>query len=206
MEAITDDSGLARLAPEWQALADACPTATVFQTWEWNVVWWRHFGRVPGRRLCVLAWRDNPDGPLVGLAPLMTGWWYATPLRRLTFLGVGASDYHDLLALPGREDAVADAFYEALRGRGGWQIADLPQLREQSLLRPRPPRPEHGLAWHDAPQEACPFLPLPETWDALPQTFGKKTRSNIGYYDRALRKIYEVEIGPSRTRPRWTTR
>ena len=113
-ETVTDEAGLARLAPEWQALAEGCTAAT---------------GHAPGRRLCVLAWRDSPDGPLVGLAPLMTGWWYATPLRRLTFLGAGASDYHDILALPGREDAVAGAFYAALRGRGGWQIADLPQLR-----------------------------------------------------------------------------
>ncbi|MBV9848648.1 MAG: GNAT family N-acetyltransferase, partial [Armatimonadetes bacterium] len=131
-----------------------------------------------------------------GLAPLMTGWWYATPLRRLTFLGVGASDYHDLLARPGREDAVASAFHDWLRRHGGWQIADLPQLREMGLLRPRPPRPELGLTWRDAPQEACPFLPLPDTWDALLQTFGKKTRSNLGYYDRALRKVFAVEVGP----------
>ena len=195
MEAITDGTGLARLAPEWQALADSCPTATVFQTWEWNEAWWRSYGRVPGRRLCVLAWRDAPDGPLVGLAPLMMGWWYTTPLRRLTFLGAGVSDYQDLLALPGREDAVADAFYGALWQRGGWQIADLPQLRETSLLGPRPPQADVGLNWVDAPQEACPFLPLPETWDALLKTFGKKTRTNIGYYERALRKVYELEIG-----------
>ena len=139
VEAITDEGGLARLAVEWQGLAGACPTATVFQTWEWNAAWWRCLGRVPGRRLCVLTWRDSPDGPLIGLAPLMTGWWYATPLRRLTFLGIGASDYHDILALPGHEDAVAEAFYMALRQRVGWQIADLPQLRELSLLRARPP-------------------------------------------------------------------
>lgn len=195
MEAITDDAGLGRLAPEWRALAEACPTATVFQSWEWNSAWWRHYGRTAGRRLCLLAWRDAPGGPLVGLAPLMTGWWYATPLRRLTFLGVGVSDYHDLLALPGREDAVAVAFYDALRVQRGWQIADLPQLRQASLLRSRPPRPGQGLTWLEAPQEACPFLPLPETWDALLKTFGKKTRSNIGYYERAVRKVYEVEVG-----------
>ena len=110
---------------------------------------------------------------------------------------MGASDYHDLLALPGREDAVAQAFYEAVRGRGGWQIADLPQLREGGLLRPRPPRTGGGgLAWRDAAQEACPFLPLPAAWEDLLKTFGKKTRSNIGYYERALRKVYVVEIGP----------
>ena len=195
MEAITDDAALARLAPEWQALAEACPTATVFQTWEWNSLWWRHYGRVPGRRLCVLAWRDTPDGRLIGLASLMTGWWYATPLRRLTFLGVGASDYHDLLAMPGREASIADAFYQWLRRRADWQIADLPQLRETSLLRSHLPRAEVGLTWLDAPQEACPFLLLPQTWDELLKTFGKKTRSNIGYYERGLRKVYAVEIG-----------
>ncbi len=189
-ETITGGAGMAGLAPEWRALADACPTATVFQTYEWNATWWRHFGRVPGRRMHILTWREREGGPLVGLAPLMSGWWHGPPLRRLTFLGAGASDYHDLLALPGREDAVAEAFYAAL----GRQIADLPQMREGSLLHCRPPQDPSRSS--DAPQEACPYLPLPTDWDTLLRTFGKKTRSNILYHDRSLRKVFEVGMGP----------
>ena len=44
-------SALAALSDDWRALAAAAPAATVFQTYEWNAAWWRHFGR--GRPLRV---------------------------------------------------------------------------------------------------------------------------------------------------------
>jgi len=188
---------LAALEPEWQRLAAVCATATVFQTYEWNAAWWRHFGRLSGRRLRVVVFRDM-DGVLVGLAPLMTSFWYATFLRRLSFLGTGTSDYLDVLAAPGWEDAVADALYAYLRHVGGWQIADFQQLREGGLLRGRLPAPDLGLNSLEAEGEPCPFLALPPEWPMLLQGLGKKTRANVGYYDRSLHKVYDVEIGPVR--------
>ncbi len=187
--------GFADLEPEWRTLADRCPTATVFQTYEWNAAWWRNLGRRPGRRLRLLTFRDAGDGRLVGLAPLMTSFWYGTPLRRLSFLGTGASDYLDVVAAPGHEPQVIEAFYAELRRSGGWQIADLQQLREGGVLRALPPTPESGLSHFDADGEACPFLALPGDWETLTRQFGKKTRANIGYYDRGLQKVYEVEAG-----------
>lgn len=190
-------SELAALEPEWRALAAACPAATVFQTFEWNAAWWKHFGRVPGRRLRVVTFRDAA-GTLVGLAPLMTSFWYATPLRRLSFLGTGTSDYLDILTLPGREQEVAYALYHYLETTGGWQIADFQQLREGSLLRQYLPPPDGLLTVLDVPGEACPFLALPGSWEMLIQGLGKKTRANIGYYDRGLQKVYAVDADPVR--------
>ena len=186
---------MAALEPEWQRLASACPTATVFQTYEWNAAWWRHFGNTPGRRLRVVTFRDA-DGVLVGLAPLMTSFWYATSLRRLSFLGTGTSDYLDVLAMPGWERFVAGSLYEYLETTGGWQIADFQQLRDGSFLREHCPSEASRLTVLDVRGEACPYLPLPQTWEMLLQGLGKKTRTNVGYYDRALHKVYEVALGP----------
>ena len=187
-------AGLAALEIEWQTLAAGCAAATVFQTWEWNAAWWKGFGKA-GRRLRLVTFRDG-DGTLVGLAPLMTSFWYATPLRRLSFLGTGTSDYLDVLAAPGWEHLVAQSLYEYLENTGGWQIADFQQLRVGSCLRGQFPPPESRLTVLDAPGEACPFLPLPPDWDTLLRGLGKKTRANVGYYDRALAKVYTVKIGP----------
>ena len=195
MAAITDAVGLADLQADWQRLASVCPAATVFQTYEWNAAWWRHFGRVPGRRLRVLTFRSS-GGEVVGIAPLMTSFWYATPLRRLSFLGTGTSDYLDALAAPGWEDAVAEALYGYLENSGGWQIADFQQMREGGYLRTRPPRADAKLSSFDVQGEPCPYLALPTAWDMLLQSLGKKTRANIGYYDRALQKVYQVDAGP----------
>ena len=143
----------------------------------------------------MVTFRDA-DGALVGLAPLMTSFWYATALRRLSFLGTGTSDYLDVLAAPGWEDAVAESLYGYLEHAGGWQIADFQQLREGGFLRERRPAEGGRLASFDAPGEPCPYLALPSAWDMLLQGLGKKTRANIGYYDRALHKVYAVEAGP----------
>jgi len=191
---ITDDAGLAALADEWRSLAAICRTATIFQTYEWNAVWWRTVGKRSGARLAILTFRD-PAERLVGIAPLVRSSWYGLPVTRLTFLAMGASDYLDLLAAPGCEGRVVESFYRYLADARGWQAVDLRQLRDGGLLRSNP-GPEHGdLNVVEAPQERCPFLLLPDTWDALARGFGKKTRSNIGYYDRALQKSFSVEIG-----------
>jgi len=100
-----------------------------------------------------------------------------------------------VLAAPGWEDGVAQALYAFLGERRGWDVADFQQLREGGVLHNRLPGAEAKLAWHDAGLEACPFLKLSPDWDAQRQQFGKKTRSNIGYYDRALQKVYQVEVG-----------
>ena len=192
--AVTNAAGLADLETEWRHLCSVCPTATVFQTYEWNAAWWKHFGSSWGRRLRILTFRDAA-GTLIGLAPLMTSFWYATALRRMSFLGTGTSDYLDILAVPGYESSVAASFYAFLEHSGGWQIADFQQLRDGALLREYLPESGSRLHSFDAAGEPCPYLALAADWDMMLQSFGKKTRTNIGYYDRALQKIYAVEAG-----------
>jgi CelD/BcsL family acetyltransferase involved in cellulose biosynthesis len=194
----TRTQDLHRLRGEWRELADQCPDATAFQTYEWLAAWWEHFGKKNlGNRLLLVAVRDERE-TLVGLAPLMTSFWHAAPLRRLTFLGRGVTDYHDVLALPEQEAAVCDAVHAYLCKEAFWQVGDLPQLREESVLRRNPPRPESGLAFRDFAGEPCPYLCLPQggegadAWDALLGRYGKKFRGNIRYYDRALDKSYSV--------------
>lgn len=185
---VTDSAGLEALAVPWRELARTCATATIFQTYEWNAAWWRHFHR--GKSLRVIVVHDG--GRLVGLAPLMTGFWYLSLLRRLSFVGTGASDYLDILALPRYEERVARAVYDHLKSWSGWHVANLQQLREGALLREYFPADFFG---YDALQEPCPYLPIEGDWQSVLAGFGKKTRYNIGYYSRSLEKLHEVEFG-----------
>lgn len=191
---VADSGELAKIASEWQALAQSCTSATVFQTYEWNATWWNHFGRRLDRSLRLMLFREPACGRLVGLAPMMVGSLHGLPAKRLSFIGTGSSDYLDLVASPGSEEAVATAFYAELAKGGSWQIADLQQLRQGGLLRNHLP-PNATLTYHDAPGEPCPYLPLPADWDTLTRQFGKKTRANVGYYSRGLHKVYEVSVG-----------
>ncbi|MBC8101693.1 MAG: GNAT family N-acetyltransferase [Cytophagales bacterium] len=177
-------------ARDWARIADASPTATLFQTWEWTEAWWRHHGA--GKRLVALVFREG--GVTVGFAALFMG-AFPSALRTLRFVGNGGSDYLDLLAAPGFEEQVSRAFRAFLwEQRRRWDWVDLQQLAPGAVaLRGAdtgPASPVRAESWIG---ETCPFLPLAPSWDAFRAVLPKKLRQNIGYYARALEKQYLVE-------------
>ena len=130
---VADLSAMARMRAEWSELLDASD-AGLFNAWEWLYPWCRRLA--PERELYILAARDAV-GALVGLMPLglerrrVLG----RRVRRLAFLGetVVGSDYLDVIARRGLEDAVGRAFAQELRAmRGAWDALDLLDLREDS--------------------------------------------------------------------------
>ena len=134
VEIVRELSTLARMRSEWSALLDASD-AGPFNAWEWLYPWCRRIA--PDRYPLVLTARDR-TGTLVGLMPLgfelrrVLG----RPVGRLSFLGdthVG-SDYLDVVARRGMEEAVVRTFANGLRAmHGGWDVLDLMDLREDSL-------------------------------------------------------------------------
>jgi len=191
LEVIESHSGdaLTALRDEWEALLGQCGTATLYQTWEWNEAWWRVNHRL--KRLFLLQIRDH--GTLVGIAPLYVSRHLGTPLRRLAFIGNGASDYMDVIADDERADEVCAAIFQHLSASRSFDLADLQQLHENGILR------RVGSAACACKvagtatrlQEPCPFVELPACWAEFTQRLGKKMRSNLSYYDRLLPKTFE---------------
>jgi CelD/BcsL family acetyltransferase involved in cellulose biosynthesis len=70
---------------DWTRLATA--GGNLFATWEWNELWWRHYGR--GRRLRVSVSRGE-DGEIDAIVPLFL--WSQRPLRTLRLIGHGHGD------------------------------------------------------------------------------------------------------------------
>jgi CelD/BcsL family acetyltransferase involved in cellulose biosynthesis len=91
---------LERLAPAWQDLWQGARRATIFQSPDWLVPWWRHFA--PGRLLCVALWRGKD---LVGFAPL----YRDEDGRRCLPLGISLSDYLDVLVAEENADSILEA-------------------------------------------------------------------------------------------------
>jgi len=102
VERVADLAAFRALQPEWDALADCSPNATIFQTWGWLASWWEAFGE--GAELCVLTAREGAD--LGGVAPLVRSRHGVLGRKRwvIEFLGTRSADYCDLLAPPGRAD------------------------------------------------------------------------------------------------------
>jgi CelD/BcsL family acetyltransferase involved in cellulose biosynthesis len=134
VEVVHELSALTRMRSEWNALLDASD-AGPFNAWEWLYPWCRRIA--PERRPLVLTARDR-TGTLVGLMPLGFELRHVLgrQVGRLSFLGethIG-SDYLDVVARRGAEEAVTRVFANGLREmHGGWDVLDLTDLREDSL-------------------------------------------------------------------------
>jgi hypothetical protein len=124
----------ASLEEEWDGLYESCPSATPFQSWAWLYSWWEVYGEGSyGLRLITL--RDE-GGLLVGLLPLMVR------RGRLLLLGDNAkalywyvtTPYKDVLVREGWEERVAEAGARALKGLGGWRVADLQELMPEAAV------------------------------------------------------------------------
>ena len=128
-EVLEEDRAFAALEEEWDDLYEHSPNPTPFQSWGWLYTWWEHYGA--GRDLRLVAVREAREGLLVGVAPLMLD--RRSPLGRLLLIGNGAysapySSYLDVVARGGWEEEVAPAVAGAMRGMGGWAVADLQEL------------------------------------------------------------------------------
>lgn len=88
------------MQPEWSSFIENIAGLTPFQTPEWLMTWWRHFG---SGALRVFAFRD-PD-EMVGIVPCFLHEWNGT--RQITLIGSGISDYLEpALAAPYAEEIV----------------------------------------------------------------------------------------------------
>jgi CelD/BcsL family acetyltransferase involved in cellulose biosynthesis len=73
------------LRESWMRLAAS--SGNVFAAWEWNELWWRHYGR--GRELRV-AVSQREDDQIDAIVPLFV--WSRRPLRILRLIGHGHGD------------------------------------------------------------------------------------------------------------------
>ncbi len=185
VEEISGKNAVAGLEQVWKTIQEQSPNTTPFQTWEWNSAWWRYFHR---RKRAHILLFHAPNGQPIAIAPLYTSRHLGTPLRRLAWMGAGTSDYLGLLSVPDWEIKAGEALFIHIQTRMRcWDIADLQQLSAGSCL-PKlcPPNSPVSLL----PMEACPFLPLPDSWEKLIAGLSKKMRYNIGYYRRVIEKTF----------------
>jgi CelD/BcsL family acetyltransferase involved in cellulose biosynthesis len=203
VQVIEDERALDALEAEWNALLERSD-ATVFQSFEWQRAWWRHFGEGRrGARLHVLAIRAA--GALVGIAPFyvqrvrLLG---AVPLRRLLFIGCPDSDYLDVLAARGREAECAERIAAHLAARPGlFDVAVLEELPDRSATAPLLRDAFAGRGWAVSRHlsELCPRTALRATWEetvaGFPINYRRETRRRL----RNIEKAYEVRF--ERIRP-----
>jgi CelD/BcsL family acetyltransferase involved in cellulose biosynthesis len=166
------------LVPEWSALVDRDPEATLFQTPEWVLPWWRHLGQ---GRLRVLTVRR--EGRLTTLVPLVER-RESVPLvgaNLLAFAGEPEADRQVFLSDPDDPRALEAAVTALLDRARSVDIVRLSEVlagsKTDDVLSRRlmgPGRP--------AVRRICaraPYLPLGRSWEAIEASYPSTLRTRL---------------------------
>lgn len=170
---------LEEVRDEWNRLASG--TRNVFSTWEWNSVWWKHFGG--SKTLLVTACRSN-EGRIVALLPLYL--WRGRPFRVVRFLGHKEGDQLGPICLPKDRGAVADALNRVLSDRNVDVFVGERLAGEQgwSAL----------LSGRELRKDASPVVHLrSSTWEDLLRTRSRNFREQARRKERRLAKTHDVQ-------------
>lgn len=195
------------IAGAWDDLLERSRDPEIFLTHAWMRTWWEVYGGEGARQPLVLMVHDGPE--LIGLLPLqvrpVSGLGPAR-LRRLEFLGTGedeadevCSDYLDVIAAAGKEDAVCQAIWRHLMGGadgGGasgtaWDEARFQKVLAGSrLMRLMAPRVRgSGLALQAVPTGERYFVPLEGgSFDDYLRGMSSQRRKRVFYYRRKLER------------------
>jgi CelD/BcsL family acetyltransferase involved in cellulose biosynthesis len=197
LELYHSTAGFDVLKPDWNRLLRASAGNTVFSTWEWQTVWWRHFGA--GEPWIVSARAD--DGQLAAIFPCFCAVNVAGE-RQMQLIGCAdLADYLDLIIAKGREPEGLTAFLGAVSSPAApaWdcvELCNIPQDSPTLQLLPDLARAA-GLTVQVAQADVCPLIPLPATFDAYLAGIDKKQRHEIRRKQRRLEmEASEMGAGP----------
>jgi len=190
----------------WDDLLHSSVSDVVFMTWQWQSLWWDHFGTGQDCTLHLLAIRDE-GGALVGIAPLfitseplpppkeykeseLRPEGEGSPQRLVRIVGgIDVADYLDVIAPAGRlEEVWSSVFSYLMQRRDEWDVIDLHSLPEWSPSREVVSRlaSQWQLDAQTFPEDASPVLELPGDFETYLMCLRKKDRHELR---RKVRKL-----------------
>ncbi|HAW60362.1 MAG TPA: hypothetical protein DCW86_02680 [Actinobacteria bacterium] len=200
VSAATRVQDVLNLRESWDGLLETSG-GTVFQSWEWQRVWWKHYGR-DKRPFILLVYEDEE---LMGIAPFFVSLSHlGLPFKVISFLGSGPSDYGDFLLHPSRRAEALEAIMGYLQTSEDWDVIDLQEIPSNSANL-RALRELYGKGdfypviggvgkIQEFTQDVSLALSLPGNWDGFLQSLDRKFRWNILYYARRLRRNHGVQV------------
>ncbi len=192
---VADAAGFDALEEAWERLL-ARSEASVFQSFDWQRTWWRHFGeRRAGARLHLVTVGDGEE--LAAIVPLQIERTHGLGLRRLLFVGHGDSDYLDALVAVGREAECAEAVAD--------HLVEAAVLFDVAVLEETPERSRFGRLLHEAlarrgwaagrqVESPCPRVALARTWDETLARLSVAGRREVRRRLRNMQKEHAVEL------------
>jgi CelD/BcsL family acetyltransferase involved in cellulose biosynthesis len=165
----------ASLRAEWPEVAER--GGSVFGTWEWQSLWWKHFG---GGRELVLGATRSSEGRLESILPFYV--WRAKPLRVVRAAGHGAGDELGPIGEPAAAREALRAWVEAER----FDLLVCEQLPGSGWV-------EHLPGAGVVARNGSPVLGVGgQTWDELLAARSRNFREQVRRRERALEREHEL--------------
>jgi len=193
IDIVRDETGLARMAAEWNDLLAGAVSDVPFLRHEYVSTWWSSLGggEWPEGELCLVVDRGS-DGRLLGIAPLFrTGASAGESTLRL----IGSreiSDYLDVIVDRERHASFVEACLARLETEA-WDILELDNVLEDSPTLPamEAAAQQRGWATSRARGKPCPLVHLEAGWEGYLARLDKKQRHEL------RRKMRRAEAHPS---------
>lgn len=159
------------LKDEWNSLLKISATDVIFLTYEWQEIWWKHFGK--DKELHLLAFYDNNQ--LVGIAPLNL-------CEKKVCLNGGrdVSDYLDIIAQKGYEEQVWEQLFLYFRNTSasGFNFHVIPEAStSREYLKELCQK--HKCEFIEREEKVTLFIDLLKNWDEHLSNLDRKRRHEI---------------------------
>jgi CelD/BcsL family acetyltransferase involved in cellulose biosynthesis len=199
VKVITSAVEMADYAALWDTLVEACHCDVPFLLWEWMSSWIAELAE--GAEIRILAVYDG--GSLVALAPFCVEKVHCGGLFSLRVLkpaACGISDYFDLISGADRAGEWAAAVWQHVFGplKPEWDVLELREMRGDSPLL----LAFENLARADGrcrgaatfKRTVCPYVALPESWDAYLAGCGRARRYYLLSSRRRLAAAGDLQV------------
>jgi len=176
-------------------LAQACD-ANAQLTHEWLSTCWEVFG--DHQKLNLITVTD--EGKIAGIAPLMVATVVARAgirLRKLTFIGDGLTDYHDLLVANERREEVLRVLVEfIIDGKKDWDAIHFRNVRGDSPNLPALKKilGSTPFALVERVNIRSPYISIDRSWADYYGALGKNIRSDVQRRLNYLGKMGKAEF------------
>lgn len=161
-------AGFADLEAAFERLAHAATATSIFESFDWQLAWWRTYGKDRPLRLLVATEADA----VVGILALYVDATHAAgvPVRLLRLVGTGGDTFPDDLGAildPSCELAAARALADAVVALAGWDVLSLTDLMPDSAFTAAIAAAVGAsrLRHRTGRSERIAFLDLPATWE-----------------------------------------
>ncbi len=198
LQVVTRPEEFDALQAEWDRLLEESD-ATVFQSFEWQRTWWKHFGEQDdSANLHIVTLRSH--GRLVAIAPLFIESLKRLGLirlRRLGFIGGGITDYLDVVVAKGYETSCLPVLASHIADQSSlFDVIHLTDISDRS--------PNHALLYlelsrqgfrgHHFVNEYCPRMRLLQTWEATVASLSSSKQKRFRQVQRKIESDFKVEL------------